>query len=120
MRQTLTAVVVASLATACGKPAEPSPAAREEAAALWSDRCVNCHGPRGLGDGEGAKFLPVAPRALSDLAWQGSVTDEHIATVIVEGGPAVGLSPIMAANPDLRAKPEVVDALVRYVRALSG
>jgi hypothetical protein len=40
--------------------------------------------------------------------------------VILEGGQAVGSSPLMAANPDLRSKPEVVDALVRYIRDLGG
>jgi mono/diheme cytochrome c family protein len=119
MKRVLALVGSIALLSACGSTG-PSPAAREAAAKIWRDRCVNCHGERGLGDGEGATFLPVAPRAIGDAAWQQSVTDEHIATVIVEGGPAVGLSPIMAANPDLRTKPDVVDALVQYVRQLRG
>jgi mono/diheme cytochrome c family protein len=111
---------IALTMVACGKDPLPSAAARDEAARIWRERCVNCHGDRGLGDGEGAKILPVRPRALTDSGWQSSVTDEHIATVIVEGGPAVNLSPLMAANPDLRTKPEVIDALVRHIRDLAG
>jgi mono/diheme cytochrome c family protein len=118
MRWTISLVTIFVLA--CGKDPMPSQAAREEAARIWGDRCVNCHGTRGLGDGEGAKVLPVRPRALGDSGWQGSVSDEHIATVIVDGGQAVGLSPLMAANPDLRTKPEVVEALVRHIRSLGG
>jgi mono/diheme cytochrome c family protein len=111
---------LALLALASCKDPLPPHAARQEAARIWVERCANCHGPRGLGDGEGAKILPVRPRALVDSGWQSSVTDEHIATVILEGGQAVGSSPLMAANPDLRSKPEVVDALVRYIRDLGG
>lgn len=116
MRAMVSMLVV--LACACGKDPLPPQAARDEASRIWRERCANCHGERGLGNGEGAKILPVKPRALSDSGWQSSVSDEHIATVIVQGGTAVGLSPLMAANPDLRTKPEVVDALVRYVRDL--
>ena len=50
--------------------------------------------------------------------WQAKVSDEHIATVIVEGGAAVGKSNLMAANPDLSDKPNVVQALVQIVREL--
>jgi mono/diheme cytochrome c family protein len=112
--------VLIVLGIGCGKDSLPPQAATDEAARIWRDRCANCHGERGLGDGEGAKVLPVRPRALGDSGWQSSVSDEHIAKVILEGGQAVGLSPLMAANPDLRTKPEVVDALVLYVRDLAG
>jgi mono/diheme cytochrome c family protein len=111
-------VVVLVLAGGCGKSVAPEQA-RVEAAAIWKDRCVNCHGERGMGDGPGALILPVKPRALADSGWQASVTDEHIATVIVDGGQAVGKSPDMAANPDLATRPEVLDALVEHVRSLA-
>ena len=39
-----------------------------------------------------------------------------IAKVIVEGGAAIGKSPMMTANPDLKDKPEVVKALVAKIR----
>jgi len=105
------------LAAACGdRPI--SPAAMAEAESIWSERCANCHGPRGLGDGPGARALPVTPRALADSSWQAQVTDAHIAEVITEGGKVMGLDPNMAANPDLKAKPEVLRALVHKVRSL--
>jgi hypothetical protein len=52
--------------------------------------------------------------------WQKSVTDEHLAKIILEGGAAVGLSPLMPPNPDLADKPQVVDALVAVIRSFGG
>jgi len=114
MRRGLVAVV---LVLACGSKLPPE-AARAEARKIWDDRCTNCHGPFGHGDGPGAKLLPVRPRNLADQHWQGEATDDRIRQVILEGGQVVGLDSNMAANPDLRTKPEVVDALVEIVRGL--
>jgi hypothetical protein len=44
------------------------------------------------------------------------VTDDEITKAITYGGAAIGKSPMMPANPDLDAKPEVVAALVHIVR----
>jgi mono/diheme cytochrome c family protein len=107
------------LAIACGTSRSPhDPAVKAEARKIWQDRCANCHGPRGHGDGPQARHLLVSPRRLSDPIWRSSVTDDHLRTVILEGGASVGLNPVMAPNPDLRAKPEVLDALVEHVRGL--
>ena len=101
----------------CGKP--PSSAeARRVAYKVWEARCLNCHGRSGAGDGPQARLLDTQPRRLNDHAWQTSVTDEHIRTVIVRGGQEVGLSPLMTANPDLADKPEVVTALIARIRGL--
>ena len=110
-------LLVLGLATACGKPPDEA-VARKQAFEIWTNRCANCHGVRGAADGPQARLLDPPPRKLNDRAWQSSVTDEHIKKVIVDGGQAVGKSPLMAANPDLSDKPEVLDALVAYVRAL--
>lgn len=104
------------------KPAEAKPAAAGDAAAaeaktVYTTRCATCHGAGGMGDGPASAALNPKPRTLTDAAWQDKVTDEHIAKVIVEGGGAVGLSVMMAANPDLKAKPEVVKGLVKIVRS---
>lgn len=109
-------LIAVALLGACGRPAMAPEAARAEARRIWTDRCAVCHGTGGLGDGPGAKLLPVRPRNFVDAAWQSSVDDDRIATVIVDGGRAVGLDANMAANPDLQSKPEVVTALVELVR----
>jgi mono/diheme cytochrome c family protein len=88
-----------------------------EADTIFSTRCASCHGAAGAGDGVAAAALNPKPRAFGDKAWQASVDDTYLAKVIVEGGVAVGKSPLMTANADLKDKPEVVKALVAKVRS---
>ena len=101
-------------------PSEPVAAKSptEEAQEIFQARCVTCHGANGKGDGPGSAALNPKPRDYTSPEWQKSVTDEHIEKVIVGGGTAVGLSPLMPPNPDLANKPEVVAALVQVVRNL--
>ena len=87
-----------------------------EARHVFDTRCVVCHGTQGKGDGPGAAALNPKPRAFGDASWQKSVDDAHIAKTIVEGGPAVQLSPGMPPNPDLKDKPEVVAELAKTSR----
>jgi mono/diheme cytochrome c family protein len=94
------------------------PAAMQEAQQIFNSRCTMCHGAAGKGDGPAAAALKPQPRDLGDPAWQKSVTDEHIEQIIVGGGVAVGKSPLMPANADLRTKPDVVKALRALVRNL--
>lgn len=78
--------------------------------------CATCHGATGGGDGPASAPLDPKPRTFRDRAWQASVTDEHIAKVMVEGGAAVGKSPLMPPHPQLKGKPEVVQELVARIR----
>ena len=110
-RITLFALVLA----ACG-PDVVTAEHRAAAQTIWKERCSTCHGQFGRGDGPGAKLLMVKPRDFSDRHWKDQADDARIAQTIVEGGLAVGLDSNMAANPDLRKKPEVVQALVEIVR----
>jgi mono/diheme cytochrome c family protein len=93
-------------------PATPA----EEAKEIFDKRCVVCHGEHGMGDGPGAAALQPKPRQFSDQAWQAKVTDEQIVKTIIQGGASVGLSPGMAANPDLASKPDVALELAKIVR----
>ena len=118
-------------AAACGGPdsskpkrttppkvaADPSTA---EAKALYESLCFTCHGLTGRGDGPGAAVLDPKPRTFTDAAWQDSVTDEHIHKTIVFGGAAVGKSPMMPAQPQLKGKTEVLAALTKIVRGFRG
>lgn len=99
---------------AIGAQAGGDPAA--EAASLFKTRCVVCHGENGKGDGPTAAALNPKPRDYTSAEWQKSVTDDELTKIIVEGGPAVGKSPLMPANPDLKAKPEVVKEIVKIIR----
>jgi cytochrome c553 len=101
-----------------GDTAAISDSARATAASLFSDRCAVCHGPNGDGKGPGSENLNPKPRDFRNRKWQRSVSDGEITKAIVYGGPAVGLSSAMAANPDLEAQPSVVAALVEHIRDL--
>jgi hypothetical protein len=94
--------------------------ARTTAASLFGDRCAVCHGPNGDGHGPGAANLNPKPVDFRDRKWQRSVTNEKMTKAIVYGGPAVGLSAAMAANPDLETQPAVVAALVEHIRSLGS
>lgn len=115
----LCAVMLALAPVAVGGAADiPAPAVAE-GSEIWASRCTLCHGARGKGDGVASAALDPKPRDLSDKKWQTSVDDKHIETIILKGGPAVKLSPLMAANPDLESKPDVVRALRAQVRSLA-
>jgi len=94
-------------------------AAQAEAEQIFASRCATCHGPEGGGNGPASSGLDPKPRNFQDPVWQKSVTDQHIETIIMYGGAAVGRSPAMPANPDLSSKPEVVAALRAHVRSLA-
>jgi mono/diheme cytochrome c family protein len=91
--------------------------AEDQAKALLSDRCAICHGENGDGHGVASASLVPPPKDFHNHEWQKSVTDKTLARAIVQGGPAVGLSPAMPGNPDLVNSPDVVAALVKQIRA---
>ena len=109
------AAPVAAAPVAPAAPADP----KAEADQVFTQRCAVCHGASGKGDGAGAAALNPKPRDYSDAAWQKSVTDETLTKVILEGGQAIGKSPLMTPSPDLKDKPEVVKALVAKVRSFA-
>jgi mono/diheme cytochrome c family protein len=111
---------------ACGKKTEPPPPvvgpspAAQEAKEMFKTVCSVCHGVDGKGDGVAAANLNPKPRNYTDKAWQKSVTDDHIREIILKGGAAMGKSPLMPAQTQLAGKPEVVDELVKIVRAFGA
>lgn len=109
-------LMTASAALAADIPA----AAVSEGDQVWTTRCSLCHGATGKGDGPASGPLNPKPRDMTDKKWQASVDDAHIEKVIVKGGQSVNLSPMMAANPDLESKPDVVKALRAKVRSLGA
>lgn len=98
-------------------PEQPTQSPADEARTTFNTVCSTCHGADGKGDGPASASLNPKPRNYTDKAWQGSVTDDQIKKTILMGGAAVGKSPIMPAQPQLRDKPEVVDELVKIIRA---
>jgi mono/diheme cytochrome c family protein len=94
-------------------PADPEEAAR----VVFEQRCMQCHGSSGGGDGSYAVELGQPPPNFRDPEWQASATDDRIEKVIVRGGEAMGLSRSMPAYPELANEPEVMAALRRQIRA---
>ncbi len=111
-------LLIAGAAPLAWAAAPPPPAAVQEADQIFKSRCITCHGAGGKGDGAAAVALNPKPRDLTDPAWQKSVDDAHIEKIILYGGPAVNKSPLMPANADLSAKPDVIHALRDMVRNL--
>src|SRR5687768_14020468 len=133
-------VLVTLLLTACGKNDKPPPpssgspgattesgprapvapqARQSEAQRMFATVCETCHGIDGTGNGPAAESLTPKPRNYTDPAWQASVTDDDLKKIILEGGQAVGKSPMMPAQIQLKDKPDVVNELVMIIRGFA-
>jgi hypothetical protein len=98
----LGAVIVAAVTVGCGRS--------ERMDALYAQRCFNCHGPTGKGDGEAAASLPVRVPDFRDTVERRSTG--QIRRIVTEGR---GLMP--AFDPALT--PAEINDMVRMVRFLS-
>ena len=83
--------------------------------AEYAQRCALCHGETGDGRGAHASSLPVPVANWSDPGWQSAVSDDQLRQVIVGGGAALGKSPAMPPNPDLKDKP-MLEEMVALIR----
>jgi len=66
-------------------PIPPSAAALAAAKSIYSDKCANCHGDTGKGDGADAKSYYPNPSNLSDPSHLNTVTDGELFYKISEG-----------------------------------
>jgi mono/diheme cytochrome c family protein len=64
---------------------------------LYQARCSPCHGPDGKAATPTAQALNPKPRDHTDEAYMNQLSNEHLAKVTKNGGPAAGKSPIMPA-----------------------
>ena len=67
-----------------------------DAAGAYATVCASCHGATGGGDGPAGVALDPSPANFTDPAFWESRDDERVLTAILEGGAAVGVSPMMA------------------------
>lgn len=93
-----------------------APADSDPGLAKFQQFCATCHGPEGRGDAPAAASMNPKPRNFHDAAWQGKVTDEHIAKVIKEGGAAAGLSATMPAWGGALSDDDI-QAVVKTIRS---
>jgi cytochrome c1 len=89
----------------------------EAGATLYHERCSPCHGGDGKATTPMAQTMTPKPRDHTDGAYMNHLSDAHIATVIKNGGAAVGKSPLMPPQSDLSAQ-QLAD-LVAFVRTLA-
>lgn len=85
---------------------------------VYENRCANCHGPRGEGNGPLADDLVVKPRDLTRKAYMRKLSRAHLYRVVHDGGESVGLSSAMPAWGDKLSEEELADVLA-YVRIFS-
>lgn len=109
--------LAAGAAALCMVAANVQAADVEAGEAKFKQFCATCHGPTGAGDGPASGAMKPKPRALDDAEWQASVDDEYIKKVITEGGPAVGLSPMMTAWGHV-LKGDDLENVLAYIRQL--
>ena len=88
-----------------------------DAEGAYQTVCATCHGATGAGDGPAGAALDPKPADFSDPTFWDTRTDEEVFTVIKEGGPAVGKSPIMVGW-SLQYDDEQINALVEYLKTL--
>ena len=93
-------------------PVPRTPAALAAARDTFNDRCVNCHGETGKGDGPDAMMYTPKPADLSDAHMMGMMSDGEIFYKISEGRNA------MLAFKNLLTV-EQRWQLVHYVRTLA-
>jgi mono/diheme cytochrome c family protein len=69
--------------------------------ALYQERCANCHGPEGMGDGEIAGALPLPPRDYTDADFQHTAVPFDLFMAITNGIPAGAMPPFgpQSSNP---------------------
>jgi mono/diheme cytochrome c family protein len=77
--------IVPEAAKQVPNPLNPSQANLPEARRLYEDKCVECHGDNGKGDGSQAKMYDPLPSNFTDAAHMNSVSDGELFYKITEG-----------------------------------
>jgi len=83
-----------------------------EGEGLYAQRCIQCHGTLGAGDGAYARALSQVPAEIGTLAWHAERNDDQIAAVIRDGVAGTAMPP----SRELDATQ--VRALVAWLRTL--
>jgi mono/diheme cytochrome c family protein len=105
-------IVILALVVTAGSGALAAP----NAADLYAEKCAACHGDEGKGDGPAGQAMTPPPAPFS-TALKGK-SDDWIGTVIVKGGPAVGMAPSMPPHQNLSG--DQLNALIQYIKGLKS
>lgn len=90
-------------------PAEPADAA--SGLLTFAARCANCHGPQGLGDGELAPDLPVAPKPIGTAGYQYTAIPVETFNTIQTGIVQSGMPPFGPASSNPLTDREIWDVV---------
>lgn len=93
-------------------PVAPNSDNLSAAHAIYMDKCANCHGEKGLGDGPEAAMYDVQPSNLADAHMMSEMTDGEIFWKIGEGN-----KPMPSFKKQLSEEQRW--QLVNYLRTLS-
>ena len=96
--------------------AESADVAKGQAA--YQKSCATCHGTTGKGDGPMGVRMNPKLKDLTDKSYNGSLKDDYLAKIILEGGKAVGKSPMMPKMGGTLSENDVAD-LIAYLRSLA-
>ena len=79
----------------------PSKPDAESGSVIFADRCANCHGTAGEGDGEMAVDLPAPPRDFTDEAYRQTAVPATMFQTLTEGRLDAGMPPFgsSSSNP---------------------
>ena len=99
-------------------PVKSTPESIAAGGKIFQQRCANCHGTGGLGDGKDGAKLDPKPSNLTDPSWKHGSTDGEIFTVIRDGAKANN-KPAMPSFGSQLSAPELWST-VNFVRSLSA
>ena len=85
-----------------------------EGEGLYTQRCMQCHGSGGAGDGASARALSRLPQEIGSFSWQAAHTDAQLLSDIRNGVPGTAMPP----SRDLDANQ--LRNVVAYLRTLPG
>ena len=100
-------------------PAEAAAEPAFDAAQSYNTVCATCHGVTGAGDGPAGAALEPKPASFAEAAFWETRDDDHVFTVIKEGGPAVGKSPLMVGW-SMQFDDDQIRQIVEYLKTLSA
>ncbi len=90
---------VTSVPASAQEPLEPAaPPDAHNGLPLFANRCANCHGPQGRGDGELADNLPLPPRDYTDEEFRRTAVPSSLFETITDGRAEGAMPPFGPAS----------------------
>ncbi len=115
-----TAILVVALALVVGMlvPDMAGSADLAKGQAAFQKYCASCHGPAGKGDGPMGVRMNPKLKDFADKTYNTSMKDDYLAKIILEGGKAVGKSPMMPKMGGTLKEDDAAD-VIAYIRGLA-